>query len=198
MHALVATLGSDWTNLMGPFQVVLLHYPLGILTCAVLLEAWAYRRPSEPARQAVGFTLGLGAVVAWLVVGLGLLRAVQEGLDPQLLQLHKVFGIAVAALSTLCWWLHRQLCPAPERRFVRSSYRSLLGLGFILLILTGSRGGSPTENRRFRAEGKAPSGASLLTVVAATPGQSEVMPTTADLPAETSGREARRLNPRPR
>ncbi len=169
MQALVAMAGIDWSNLVGPFHVVMLHYPIGFLTLAVLLEAWTSRRPSEGGRRAVGFTLGLSVLVAWLVVWLGLMRAGHGGFDPQVLRLHKVFGIAVATLSTLCWWLHRQLYPEPERVAVRRTYRGLLGLSFVLLGLAGHQGGTLTHGSRFLSEGLPPGLASLMMAAEATP-----------------------------
>lgn len=166
MQALVAVTEIDWENFVGPFHVVMLHYPIGFLTLAVLLEAWTSRRPSEVGRRAVGFTLGVSVLVAWLVVWLGLMRAGHGGFDPQVLRLHKVFGIAVATMSTLCWWLHRQLYPVPERVAVRRTYRGLLAGCFVLLVMAGHQGGTLTHGSRFLSEG-VPSGLSSLMMVSA-------------------------------
>jgi hypothetical protein len=97
MHLLVAA-GFDWVSLLGPFHVVMLHYPIGFLTLAGLLEAWTVRNPGAGVRRAIGFTLGINALATWLVVGLGLLRAARGEFAPEVLSLHRLFGILVAAL----------------------------------------------------------------------------------------------------
>ena len=161
MHLLVAT-GFDWVSLLGPFHVVMLHYPIGFLTLAGLLEAWTVRNPGAAPRRAVGFTLGVNVLAVWLVVGLGLLRADRGEFEPEVLSLHRLFGILVAVLSTVCWWLHRSLCPEPERTGILRAYRILLGVSLALLVVAGHQGGTLTHGSRFLFVGLPPALAGLF------------------------------------
>lgn len=151
----------NWPDFLGPFHVVMLHYPIGFLSLAVLLEIWAIRHPSDPARRAVGFTLGLSVVVSWIATILGLLRAAHGEFDTSVLTLHKFSGIAVAILSTVTWFIHRRLYPDPQRIALRRSYRSLLALSMACLMVAGHEGGSLTHGSKFLTAG-APSSVSGL------------------------------------
>ncbi len=136
--------------------MVFLHYPIGFLTLAGLLEAWLLWRPSAGGRRAVGFTLGANAWIVWIVVGLGLLRSFCGEFNPDVLWLHKLFGILVAVVSTAAWWIHRGLYAEPERMTVRRTFQVVLGFSLLLLVLAGHQGGSLTHGSRFLVEGLPP------------------------------------------
>ncbi|MBL9173448.1 MAG: hypothetical protein JNL10_07945 [Verrucomicrobiales bacterium] len=169
MSALSATVAFNWPDFLGPFHVIMLHYPIGFLSLAALLELWAIRRPSEPARRAVGYTLGLSVVVAWLATGLGLLRALHGEFDGQMLTMHKFSGIAVSVLATLTWVLHRRLYPDPERVLVRRTYRGLLAASLGCLLLAGHQGGTLTHGSKFLTAGAPHSMENLMGVAEAAP-----------------------------
>jgi uncharacterized membrane protein len=176
MQGLLAIVNFNWPDFLGPFHVVMLHYPIGFLTLAVLLEIRAMRRPSDAARRAVGFTLGLSVAVAWLVAGLGFLRAVHGEFDPRLVALHRTFGLGFAMLATVTWMLHRRLYPNPDRLGLRRTYRGLLGLSMVLLVIAAHQGGSLTHGARFLTEGAPRAVSSLLDSVEAAAVPPEIKP----------------------
>lgn len=128
-----------WSGPFGPANLALLHYPLGLLLLAVLLEALARRRRAGNLRRAVGFILGLSAFVGWFGVGLSLFAGTGGELDPQALKLNRVFGVAVAAMSTLTWWLHGEIYPQSGRSRLTARNRLLLALALAGIFLTANR-----------------------------------------------------------
>ena len=159
---LIAAFSFEWSSFLGPFHIVMLHFPIGFMAITVLLELWALRRPSEGARQAVDFTLGLTVLVSWLVSGLGYLRASRGEYDSNVVYWHTVFGLAFAAVATLTWFLHHRAVPQPGRVGLRRSYRGLMGLSLVLLVLAAHEGGTLTHGARFLTAGAPPIVGQLL------------------------------------
>ena len=71
-----------WAAFFGPFHMVVLHYPIGFLTLAAILELWAMFRPAGPGRQALGLVLPLTAAASVAAAVLGWLRAGEGGFGP--------------------------------------------------------------------------------------------------------------------
>lgn len=153
MEGVLIAAGFSWPNFLGPFHVVMLHYPIGFLTLAVVLELWAIRRPSDAARQVVGLVLGLTVWVSWLAVVLGFLQGLHGEFDPRVLLIHKLSGLAVATLATVTWLLHRRLYPNPDRLALRRTYHGLLLLSLGFLMVAGHQGGSLTHGSKFLTAG---------------------------------------------
>lgn len=130
----------------SPLGGARLHYPLGLLAVAVLLEAWAIRRPGPRLRNAIGVVLGVATVVAWIAAGLGLARA-QEG-DLRTGQLQQFFALSLATLSTFAWWLHRQVFPCGARLHRSLGRRSLVAMTLVASIMGGFEGGEPRRSGR--------------------------------------------------
>jgi 4-amino-4-deoxy-L-arabinose transferase-like glycosyltransferase len=158
----IAAFYFEWSSFLGPFHIVMLHFPIGFMAITVLLELWALRRPSDGARQAVDFTLGLTVLVSWLVSALGYFRASRGEYDPKVVYWHTVFGLAFAAVATLTWILHHRAVPRPERVGLQRSYRGLMGVSLVLLVLAAHEGGTLTHGARFLTAGAPPIVGQLL------------------------------------
>jgi uncharacterized membrane protein/mono/diheme cytochrome c family protein len=102
--ALLATglLLIDWGNppdlllFIGRFHPTIVHFPIGLLLLAALLEGLALLRPFRRRRSAIALALILGAVSAVAAVVAGLLHSLEGGYDEALVSSHKWLGIAVA------------------------------------------------------------------------------------------------------
>jgi len=128
--------------LVGRLHPLLIHFPIGLLILAALLEAAsAAVRPLRPLRRATGFVLLLGAASAAVAAAAGLLLGRAGGYEAALLASHRRLGIGVAVAAALVALLHRQ---AERRRSVaaRRGYRVLLGTTVVLLFAAGYQGGS--------------------------------------------------------
>ncbi len=138
-----------WAAFFGPFHMVMLHYPIGFLTLAALLELWATFRPSGPGRQAVGFVLPLTAAASVATATLGWLRAGKGEFDPELLASHRWAGIGVAVLAVAACLVHRISRGHMEGAAFRYGYRGLLGAALACLVVAGHFGGSLTHGEGF-------------------------------------------------
>ncbi len=159
---LFAEASINWSNFLGPFHVVMLHFPIGFMAAAVLLELWAIRRPSAAAHQAVHLMLTLTVLISWMVSGLGYLRAARGEYDPKVVYWHTVFGLAFASLVTVAWIIHRRWYPHPERSGLRKGYLGLMTVSVGLLTVTAHAGGTLTHGAKFLTEGAPPMIGELL------------------------------------
>jgi mono/diheme cytochrome c family protein len=139
----------SWPAFLGPFHMLVLHYPIGFLTLTVLLEARALLRPGPETRRAVAFALPLTVLTAALTAALGWLRAGNGEFDARLLNWHRIFGLAMLALVAGAWVLHRAFQRTPEGVPFRYGYRGLLLASFLSLGLAGHYGGSMTHGSGF-------------------------------------------------
>lgn len=159
---LIAASPFEWSSFLGPFHIVMLHFPIGFMVVTVLLEVWGMRHPSEVARRAVDFTLGLTVLVSWIVSGLGQFRASRGEYDPAVVYRHTVFGLAFAVVATATWILHHRAIPRSGKTGLRRSYRGLMGLSLVLLVLAAHEGGTLTHGSRFLSAGAPPLVGQLL------------------------------------
>ena len=141
----------SWANFLGPFHMVLLHLPIGMLSFALLLELLLWRWPSNDGRRILGLLLGVSALSAVTTIGLGYLRASTGNYSPDLLEWHRNFGFAVGGLTVMTWIHHFFLpsTPAPVRLL---THRLMLGAAAVALAVAGHGGGSLTHGSQFLSE----------------------------------------------
>ncbi len=138
----------DWSAFLGPFHVVALHYPIGFLTLAFLLELGSIWRPRDLSTRLISAVLGLTTIAAWAAAGLGLLRAEGAEFDPELLSDHRFFGLSVAVLVTVAWGLQWR-AQKSTGQFLWRTYRGVLLVSIGCLITAGHQGGSLTHGSTF-------------------------------------------------
>jgi len=142
--------GFTWSAFLGPFHMVFLHFPIGILTLAGLLELLAAFRPFEGLRRSIGTALALGVGAAALTAVLGLFRAEGGGYSPDILGLHRNLGLAMVALATVALGLHAFADRTGSA--LRGGYRVALAATLGLLMAAGHQGGTLTHGRGFLSE----------------------------------------------
>ncbi|MEO6686979.1 MAG: DUF1549 domain-containing protein, partial [Dyadobacter sp.] len=82
----------------------MIHFPIGLLCVAVLLEVIDWKRKSQGLREAIRLLTWIGTVSAVFAVAFGLLLANQEEAGGTSLDIHKWAGIATMSLSVLASW----------------------------------------------------------------------------------------------
>lgn len=145
--------GWDLRRLLAPFHSVVLHYPIGLISLAFLLELWSLRNPSRDLRRVIVVVVGLGALTAVLSAVLGLFRAAGEEYEAASLNEHKWYGLAVTAASLVALGLVLWHVRQPFRRWILGAYRLVLAGSVVLLIITGHLGGNLTHGSNYLLEG---------------------------------------------
>ncbi len=142
-----------WRPFLGPFHSVLLHFPIGFVTMAFLVDLYYLWRRKVEVQPVITLMLGLSVATTVLTIALGLLRATGAEYDPQMLAAHKKFGIAVGVLTIvtllLQWLGYRESADNEPRRFLRGGYRVLLLANIGLLVVAGHQGGNLTHGSNY-------------------------------------------------
>ena len=142
----------DWRAFLAPFHTVTLHLPIGFVMMAVILEVYHFLRPSAPLRSAIGVVLGFSAMSAVVVVLLGIFRGAGGGYEPETLEEHRWFGIAVGAVTVLAATVHFFIFRTKASFFPTLIYRLLLVVDMVLLTIAGHGGGNLTHGSKYLTE----------------------------------------------
>lgn len=143
----------EWRPFLGPFHSILLHFPIGFVTMAFLVDVYYLWRPRANVQPVITLMLGLSVATTILTIVLGLLRASGVEYDPQTLAAHKNYGIAVGVLTVvtlvLQWLGYRESSGDVPRPFLRGGYRVLLLSNIVLLVIAGHEGGNLTHGSNY-------------------------------------------------
>jgi uncharacterized membrane protein len=142
----------DLRAFLAPFHTVTLHLPIGFVMIAAILEGYHFLRPSRPLRQAIGLVLAFSALTSVIVVLLGIFRAEGGGYEPETLEHHRWYGIAVGALTIVIAVLHPLVFRGEGRKAGPAFYRLLLAGDLVLLTIAGHGGGNLTHGSKYLTE----------------------------------------------
>jgi uncharacterized membrane protein/mono/diheme cytochrome c family protein len=132
-------------EMSGHFHPVLVHLPIGFLLLALVFQFLGTREKYAQLQPAVRMTYLLGALSAVLSCLTGLSLGSGGDYDPGTLQFHQWFGISVAVLSFIGYWLSFR--PVSLLRHI------IAVIIFVLLIITGHLGGTLTHGEGFLTKG---------------------------------------------
>lgn len=146
-------------NTISHFHPLLVHLPIGILLLAFLLEIFSRYKKDDSYKPAISFSLLIAAIAAILSLITGWLIPKAGNYDPQLVDLHFWFALALTiSLSVLSLLSYvssaSRLSPASPTPLVRL-YLPLFFLNIALLIATGHFGGSLTHGSNYLFEQQA-------------------------------------------
>lgn len=144
--------GFDWRAFLAPFHTVTLHLPIGFVLMAVILEGYHFLRPSVQLRRAIGVVLIFSALSAVVVVMLGIFRAEGGGYEPETLEEHRWFGIAVGGVTVIAALVHLAIFRKVPGILPLSFYRFLLVADMVLLSIAGHGGGNLTHGSKYLFE----------------------------------------------
>jgi len=134
----------------GRFHPLLVHLPIGILYLAFIFEVLSCFTTYKKLRQAVQPALFWGGLFAILAAGSGYLLSQEGGYDDKLLQTHQYTGFATAILSTIHFFLRRNVAGYFPDKGKRSMVRIFLFVPLIgMLSLAGHLGGSLTHGEDY-------------------------------------------------
>lgn len=152
-HApLVAGKIFQWRPFLAPFHAVVLHFPIGFVTMAFVLEIYRRRRQSAELKPVTALTLWLSLLGGVLAAGLGILRAADGGYETHAVESHRWTGLAVVGCTLATLVVQRLAYRDELRRGWTYCYRGLLTVTFGLLVVAGHIGGNLTHGSKYLTE----------------------------------------------
>ena len=137
-----------WGEFLGPFHILLLHFPVVLLVLMAGLEVAWWRRGGEELRRIILWMMQLTVASTLLTVGLGVFLAREGGYNPEALEDHQNYGLAVMWTSVLTvallTWANKL-----ENHWLRQGYRLVLGATVVLMIMVGHSGGNLSHGDKF-------------------------------------------------
>lgn len=134
----------NFSEFLGKLHPLVVHLPIGLLPLAALFY-WLGKRESYAfLNSAIPITLLASFLTAFAAIVFGFLLAKEGGYDGNTLFWHKWLGIGVGVISLAGWWLTRRGTPQNG-----NTSALVLGLGLLLITLTGHFGGSLTHGEDY-------------------------------------------------
>lgn len=133
---------------LGRLHPMIVHFPIGLLIIALLLEILAVRNKSQAFRPAIHLLLGVGALTALVAVAFGWFLKTQDDYSGDLIVVHQWSGVATATLASLSFYLHR-LIVARNKVHLFRSYRTVLAITVVGITVAGHYGASLTHGDDF-------------------------------------------------
>jgi uncharacterized membrane protein/mono/diheme cytochrome c family protein len=142
----------EWSPFLAPFHAVVLHFPIGFITVAFIIEIWQMRRPNREMRRVTVLMMWLAAITGVISAVFGWMRAGTGGYQVETLQMHKALGISVPVLTVLTLFLLRMASRNDARPLWIRSSRLVLAGTMILTGITGHYGGVLTHGANYLTE----------------------------------------------
>ncbi len=143
----------QWSAFLGPFHMVLLHFPIGFIAAAAILEAIVWWRPSDELRRAVRLMLWATVASGVVAAAAGLLRAEGGGFNLELALEHRNFAFAFIGVTVASALAARFAARRPGQPRPVLIYRGLMVLAFLLVGAAGHHGGDLTHGTGFLSSG---------------------------------------------
>lgn len=145
--------GFDLIRFLGPFHIVVLHFPIGLCVMAAVMETWIWWTRQSSWRPALQLVLVGAMVAAFVTAPLGLAKAAGGGYSGDLLDQHRIGGILVAVFALLACVLHAKIVRHQDSTSGTGSglgaFRFSLLICTGLVMFTGHTGGSMTHGTDF-------------------------------------------------
>ncbi|RRB04096.1 c-type cytochrome domain-containing protein [Larkinella rosea] len=139
---------SEWAMFFGRFHPLIVHLPIGFLLIAGLLELDRVTRRQTVSSHTITLILFWSAVSATMACIFGYLLSLGGGYDEETLSDHMWEGIGVAVFAWIAWAIKHERI-GPRIRFGPLLYFPALGIGVLLLLAAGHKGGSLTHGSDF-------------------------------------------------
>ena len=139
----------QWSPFLAPFHAVVLHYPIGFMTMAFLLELYSLKRPGPELSRITTGVIGVSLLTGLIAAGLGILRAGSGDYAGKSLDMHRAFGIAIPFLIVLTLTLQMISARSGSRTRSLVMYRGALLLTLGSLVIAGHYGGNLTHGSKY-------------------------------------------------
>ncbi len=141
----------DYVLFLGRFHPSLVHFPIGVLFLAVLLEGSAYFYTLKTLRLATSFVLTVGASSAVMAMGAGYVLSLSGGYESELVGWHKWAGILATGGAILASVLNLLYLSRRSKR-IQIMYRLVLFVTVGVLLYAGHLGGTLTHGSGYLTE----------------------------------------------
>ncbi len=138
-------------ELLGRLHPLMVHFPVGLLVVAFVLEMLSLRGSREGLRDGIYAMVAIGAATAVLSCLLGWLLARAGGYTASTLQYHKWSGIATALFACFTYILLKKATRTRQTEAWRL-YRISFGICIIGLTLAGHLGATLTHGAGYLTE----------------------------------------------
>ncbi len=142
----------QWRPFLAPFHAVVLHFPIGFLAMACVLELYRMRWPSAEVKKVITLTLWLSLVSGGITAALGILRGADGGYQTHDLESHRWTGIGVVVATLLTLAMQRRAFREMSRPVLTGGYRGLLAVTLGLVAFAGHMGGNLTHGSNYLTE----------------------------------------------
>ena len=142
----------QWRPFLAPFHSVVLHFPIGFLAMACVLELYRMRWPSAEVKKVITLTLWLSLFSGGITAVFGILRATGGGYQTHSLESHRWTGIGVVVATLLTLALQRRAFREMSRPVLTGGYRGMLAVTLGLVATAGHMGGNLTHGSNYLTE----------------------------------------------
>ncbi len=142
----------QWRPFLAPFHAVVLHFPIGFVVMAAILELYRLWHPSDELKRVTVMVLWLSLATGIVAALFGTMRAGSGGYENKMLEQHRVYGMAVPFLTVLTLGVQKLAFRTAAPRGLTFAYRGLLGLTTALLLVAGHYGGNLTHGSHYLTE----------------------------------------------
>ena len=139
----------QWRPFLAPFHSVVLHFPIGFLTMAGILEVCRTIRPNPELRRMTILVVWLSLFSGIVSAALGIMRAGGGGYEAKAVELHRAYGLAVPVFTVLTLVLQRRAYRQEKQRAWTLAYRAGLTCTLGLLVIAGHLGGNLTHGSKY-------------------------------------------------
>ncbi len=140
---------SFWLwRFLGRLHPLMVHFPVGLVVFAALLELFTIKHFSSKLRPGINALVLAGVIASAVSVVFGLLLAEDGEYGEELLSLHQWTGIATLLLVLLSWSRLRAANKKPIPPTI-TAYRSFLFLGALGIAVAGHFGASLTHGKDY-------------------------------------------------
>lgn len=139
---------SDFVLFLGRFHPVVVHFPIGFLFFAFIMEVYGRRKRIPQLTDTISLALLSGAISALLACILGYMLSLSGDYEQSALDTHFWFGVATTVLTFFAWAIRSNTINIPQLTGLRANSASLT-LIVVLVGATGHYGGDLTHGEDY-------------------------------------------------
>ncbi len=135
-------------QLLGRLHPMVVHFPIGLLLFAGLLELISFKRFFSSYRKGIQALVWGGGIAAVLAAVLGFLMMTAENITGDLMEKHQILGMLAGLLSLFVLYFHQKAILTTQIIVIRT-YRLLLFFTCMGILAAGHYGASMTFGEDF-------------------------------------------------